>query len=110
MVGTAILVVMDGLTAAMEVLVAALAMGEVTDAPPAAMMVTEGIVVTDPAPPSANHQRHQVGVDESTPGTRQSAERPWSAPIEVVHRRVWWIREGEGERLVDAGADPQIRV
>jgi hypothetical protein len=36
--------------------------------------------------------------------------RDWSASIGVVHRRVWWIREGEGERLVDAGADPQIRV
>ncbi len=48
--GTAILVAMDGLTAATEGLAAALAMGGVTDAPSAAMAVMEDRA-TDPAPP-----------------------------------------------------------
>lgn len=78
------------------------------------------------APGSANDLRcvsleHKLGIHGSSTATMAFGdaggatgwlvgEENWSAPIGVVHRRVWWIRECEGERLVDAGADSQIRA
>ena len=99
--GTAILVAMDGLTAATEGLAAALAMGEVTDAPSAAMAVMEDRA-TDPAPPPANHQPPISPAVDATKMALMSVPRnkaEWGAPGENVaraaqHRRDRHLYEG----------------
>ncbi|WP_207767911.1 hypothetical protein, partial [Methylobacterium frigidaeris] len=53
---------------------------------------------------------HLIAHEGNEPVALGDVTGAWSAPIGVVHRRVWWIWECEGERLVDAGADSQIRA
>lgn len=87
--GSAILVGMDAPTAAMEVLVAVSGKGEVTDAPPAAMAVTEDRA-TDSAPPSADHDRcnrsNQKGVDgcASRHGERGASATTKARPPNII--------------------------